>query len=58
MGKFQRVVSKLETIKIELSNHSSVDTTLKYFQLAKIYVPVSEEAISLARELKSPRQRT
>ena len=53
MGKFQHVVSKLETSKNKLSNHSSVDTTLEYFKLAKRYVLFLEEAMSLARELRS-----
>ena len=53
MGKFQHVVPKLEGIKNKLSNHSSVDTTLKYFKLAKSYVLFLEEAMSLARELRS-----
>ena len=38
MRKFWHMVSKLETIKNEISNHSSIDTTLKYFKLAKSYV--------------------
>ena len=35
MGKYKRVISKLETIKNELPNHENIDTTLKYFKLAK-----------------------
>ena len=53
MGKYQRVVSKLETIKKELPNHDSVDTTLKYFNLAKSYLEFSKESMSLSKELKS-----
>ena len=44
---------RLETIKNILSNHSSVDTTLRYFKLAKSYVLILEEAMSLSRELRS-----
>ena len=54
MGKYQRVVSKLETIKKELPNHDSVDTTLKYFNLAKSYLEFSKESMSPSKELKSP----
>ena len=53
MGKYQRVVSKLKTIKKELPNHDSVDTTLKYFNLAKSYLEFSKESMSLSKELKS-----
>ena len=38
MGRVWPVISKLETIKNELSNHRSVDGTLKYFQIGKCYV--------------------
>ena len=47
------MISKLETIKKELPNHDRVDTTLKYFNLAKSYLEFSKESMSLSRELKS-----
>ena len=53
IGKYQQVVSKLETIKKELPNHDSVDTTLKYFNLAKSYLEFLKESMSLSKELKS-----
>ena len=37
MTKYQRVVSKLRSIKTELPNHSSIDTNLKYFKFASIF---------------------
>ena len=37
MTKYQRVVSKLESIKTELPNHSSIDTNLKHFKFASIF---------------------
>ena len=56
MAKFWHVVLKLEKIKNELSNHSSVYTTVKYFKLAKSCGFFSEKAMSLAREF--PQQQT
>ena len=53
MGKYKRVISKLETIKNELPNHENIDTTLKYFKLAKSYLLYSQEAMSLGRDLRS-----
>ena len=53
MTKYQRVVSKLESIKTELPNHSSIDTNLKYFKFANEYLQYSQEAMSLATELRS-----
>ena len=53
MTKYQRVVSKLESIKTELLNHSSIDTNLKYFKFANEYLQYSQEAMSLATELRS-----
>ena len=53
MGKYKRVILKLETIKNELPNHENIDTTLKYFKLAKSYLLYSQEAMSLGRVLRS-----
>ena len=57
MAKYQQVASKLESIKTELPNHSSVDTSLKYFKFANIFSEYlhysQEEAMSLSRELQS-----
>ena len=53
MGKYKRAISKLETIKNELPNHKNIDTTLKYFKLAKSYLLYSQEAMSLGRDLRS-----
>lgn len=53
IGKYQWVVSKLESIKNELPNHDCVDTTLKYFKLAKPYLLFSKAAMSLSKEFRS-----
>ena len=53
MGKYKRVISKLETIKNELPNHKNIDKTLKFFKLAKSYLLYSQEAMSLGRDLRS-----
>ena len=54
MVKYQWVVSKLESIKTELLNHSVIDTNLKYFKFVSEYLHYSqEEAMSLIKELWS-----
>ena len=50
MAKYQPVVYKLESIKTELPNDSSIDTNLKYFKFACDYLQYSQEAMSLARK--------
>ena len=38
MAKYQQVVSKLESIKNELPNHSSIDTNQNYFQFSRVNI--------------------
>ena len=38
MAKYQQVVSKLESIKNELPNHSSIDTNQNYFQFLRVNI--------------------
>ena len=38
IAKYHQVVSKLESIKTELPNHSLIDTNLKYFKFESEYL--------------------
>ena len=53
MTKYQQVLSKLEPIKTELPNHSSININLKCFKFTSEYLQYSQEVMSLARELQS-----
>ena len=54
MGKFRRVLSKLGTIKNELSNHSRIDTyDLEILQTSEKLCSFFQKKLSLARELRS-----
>ena len=53
MAKFKRLITRLERIAEELSNHASLDTELKYFKQANDLLGFSAEAMSLARNTRS-----
>ena len=57
MAKFWHVVLKLEKIKNELSNHSSVYTTVKYFKLAKSCFFFGKSHVT-CKKVQVPRQQT
>ena len=52
MSKFQRVVTKLEKIKMNLQNHDAIDVNL-YFYLANDLLKFSEISMSKAKSLRS-----
>ena len=51
--KFKRLITRLERIEEELSNHGSLDTELKYFNQESDLLGFSAEAMSLARHTRA-----
>ena len=52
-GKFKKLLSSLENIKSSIPNHDAVDSKLKYFTKANLFLSIAVERAQLSRQTRS-----